>query len=192
MEVATLQLHASATHRSPRGSRTCLRHRHRCRIQRSNSANDDAVNLVTYDVSMGIVERLIYRRQSRIARSCLIALFGIDFPSAVRVGKALQMPHHGMGTVIHPRTTIGDRVKIYHQVTIGRKDAHIPIEQSKMTGIEIGDEVVLFPGAKVLGGTGVTVIGSGTMVAANAVLMNSTGPNEIWAGIPAKLIGTRS
>lgn len=101
------------------------------------------------------------------------------------------MVHRGLGTVIYPRTVIGDRVRIYHQVTVGRKDAHIPIAESEFEKVEIGDDVVLFPGAKVLGGPGVTSIGNGTIIAANAVLMTSTGEYEIWAGVPARKIGDR-
>lgn len=140
---------------------------------------------------MGIVEKLVYARRSRLSRALLIGLFGIDFPSEVKVGNGLQMPHRGLGTVIHPRTTIGNGVKIYHQVTIGRKDAHEPIENSLMERVVLEDDVVLFPGAKVLGGAGVTTVGAGTLVAANAVLTGSTGPNEIWAGVPARRVGTR-
>lgn len=141
---------------------------------------------------MGIVEKLVYRRKSRLARALLITLFSVDIPAAVKIGKSISLPHNGMGTVIHPRTTLGDRVKIYHQVTVGRKDAHLPIAESVMERVVIEDDVVLFPGAKVLGGAGITTIGKGTLVAANAVLMNSTGENEIWAGIPARLVGKRN
>lgn len=141
---------------------------------------------------MGIVEKLVYRRKSRLARAALITLFSVDIPAAVKIGKSISLPHNGMGTVIHPRTTLGDRVKIYHQVTVGRKDAHLPIAGSMMERVVIEDDVVLFPGAKVLGGAGTTTIGKGTLVAANAVLMNSTGENEIWAGIPARLVGKRN
>jgi len=31
----------------------------------------------------------------------------------------------------------------------------------------------------------------GTVVGANAVLLQSTGENEIWAGVPARCIGQR-
>ena len=43
-------------------------------------------------------------------------------------------------------------------------------------------------GAKVLGADGLLYLGSGTVVGANAVLTQSTGENEIWAGIPAKMV----
>ena len=35
------------------------------------------------------------------------------------------------------------------------------------------------------------VVGEGTVIGANAVLTQSTGDWEIWAGIPAKKIGLR-
>ncbi|MFL4480039.1 hypothetical protein ACIPUB_17400 [Paeniglutamicibacter sp. ORCA_105] len=141
---------------------------------------------------MGIVEKLVYRRRSKLARAVLSFMFGIDCPAEVRVGEGLTLVHRGRGTVIYPLTTLGKNVRIYHQVTLGRKDAHLPIEQSKMERLVIGDDVVIFPGAKVLGGDGTTSIGNGTIIAANAVLMSSTGPNEIWAGIPARRVGLRT
>lgn len=137
---------------------------------------------------MGMMEHLVARRRFRIVRE-ILALYGIDFPSTVRVGQNLQLVHRGLGTVIHPDTEIGHNVRIYHQVTIGRADAHLPREQSLMERIEISDDVVLCPGAKILGGPGVTRVGAGTVVAANAVLTCSTGENEVWAGVPARKVG---
>jgi serine O-acetyltransferase len=39
---------------------------------------------------------------------------------------------------------------------------------------------------------GVLRVGRGTMVGANAVLLESTGEDEIWAGIPARCVGKRA
>ncbi|WP_166980712.1 serine O-acetyltransferase [Paramicrobacterium fandaimingii] len=139
---------------------------------------------------MNLTERLVARRRFRLVRELLL-IYGIEIPASVRVGSDFQMVHRGLGTVIHPSTVIGDRVRIYHQVTIGRADGHVPASKSKMERIEIGDDVVLFPGAKVLGGPGITRVGSGTIVAANAVLTKSTGENEIWGGVPAVKIADR-
>lgn len=141
-------------------------------------------------LSMGMIEALVSRRKRRLARE-VFALYGVEMPSSVKIGAGFQLVHRGYGTVIHPSTTIGDRVRIYHQVTVGRGDAHLPIEKSQFEGVEIGDDVVIFPGAKILGGDGVTRIGKGTIIAANAVVTRSTGDNEIWAGVPAKKVGVR-
>jgi serine O-acetyltransferase len=65
------------------------------------------------------------------------------------------------------------------------------MEASRFEGLHIGDDVVLAPGVKVLCKEGILRVGRGTVVGANAVLLESTGEGEIWAGIPAKLVGKR-
>lgn len=139
---------------------------------------------------MSFWTRLVYLRKWRLARE-LLALYGVEIPGSVQIGQDFDLVHRGTGTVIHPRTVIGNRVRIYHQVTIGRADAHLPIHQSAMDHVVIEDDVVLFPGAKVLGGPGITRVGRGTIVGANAVLTGSTGENEIWGGVPAHKLAMR-
>jgi serine O-acetyltransferase len=93
--------------------------------------------------------------------------------------------------VIHSGSKIGNRVKIYPGVTLGRADIHLPIEESKFEGIVIEDDVILSPGSKILCKEGMLIDRRGTVVGANAVLLNSTLPDEIWAGIPARCIAHR-
>jgi serine O-acetyltransferase len=140
---------------------------------------------------MSWIERLVRHRRNPVARQVLL-LLGLEVHPGTVIGRDLRVLHRGIATVIHPDTVIGDRVTIYHQVTIGRADAHVPRDASPMERIEIGDDVVLFPGAKVLGGAGITRIGRGTLVAANAVVTRSTGEWEVWGGVPARRIGART
>jgi serine O-acetyltransferase len=121
----------------------------------------------------------------------LLKLLGIEVPRSVRIGEDVILEHGGFGVVIHPESEIGDRVKIYPGVTLGRADIHHSIEVSKFDRIVIEEDVILATGAKVLGKEGVLRVGKGTMVGANAVLLESTGPGEMWAGIPAKCVGQR-
>lgn len=121
----------------------------------------------------------------------LLKLLGAEVPVRARVGKDLLLLHGGVGVVIHSKAVIGDRVRIYPGVTVGRADVHLPMERSRFEGLEIGDDVILASGAKVLCKEGVLRVGRGTVVAANAVLLESTGEYEIWGGIPAKRIGKR-
>ncbi len=121
----------------------------------------------------------------------LLKLMGVEIPRSVVFGKDFILVHGGFGVVIHPNTKIGDGVKIYPGVTLGRADIHRPIEDSPFKGIVVEDEVILSPGAKVLGGEGLLRIGKGTIVGANAVLLESTEPGEIWAGVPACRVGHR-
>jgi serine O-acetyltransferase len=127
---------------------------------------------------------LVYGRERKyIGKFAYYALkiLGIEIPVSVRIGKDLELAHGGFGVVIHPKSKIGEGVKIYPGVTLGRADE----------GIEIEDHVVLASGAKILCKEGILRIRQGTVIGANSVLFDSTGENEIWAGIPAKCIGER-
>jgi serine O-acetyltransferase len=137
---------------------------------------------------------LVYARRSRLfgrPAYFLLKLLGAEIPRPVRIGRDFLLLHGGFGVVIHPWTVIGDRVRIYPGVTLGRADVQRPIEQSAFRGFEVDDDVILSSGAKVLGKAGILRLGRGTIVAANAVLLESTGENEIWAGIPARCVGNR-
>jgi serine O-acetyltransferase len=120
-----------------------------------------------------------------------LKLLGVEIPQAVEIGEGFYLVHGGVGVVIHPQTKIGNNVKIYPGVTLGRADVHRPMEESKFEGIIIEDDVLLSPGAKVLCKAGVLKVAKGTVLGANAVLLESTKENEIWAGVPAKRVGMR-
>ena len=121
----------------------------------------------------------------------VLKLMGVEIPRSVEFGKDFTLVHGGFGVVIHPSTKIGDRVKVYPGVTLGRADIHLPIDESPFKGICVEDDVILSPGAKILGGEGLLHLGKGTVVGANAVLLESTEPGEIWAGVPARRVGHR-
>lgn len=137
---------------------------------------------------------LVYARSwpllGRLAYYAL-KLLGVEIPRSVPVGKGFELAHGGFGVVIHSRAVIGERVKVYPGVTLGRADIHLPMEASRFEGLQIEDDVVLAPGVKVLCKEGVLRVGRGSVIGANAVLLESTGEGEIWAGIPAKLVGKR-
>jgi serine O-acetyltransferase len=116
---------------------------------------------------------------------------GVEIPLGVKIGRDFELAHGGFGVVVHSRTVIGDRVKIYPGVGLGRADIYQPAEQSRFEGIVLEDDTILAPGAKVLCKEGVLKVGRGSVVGANAVLLQSTGEWEIWAGIPAHLVGKR-
>jgi|SRR4030066_57548 serine O-acetyltransferase len=138
--------------------------------------------------------RLVYLRRSpifgRVAYYAL-KLFGAEIPTSVPVGEGFELAHGGFGVVVHSKSQIGKRVKIYPGVTLGRADIYRPASESRFEGIVIEDDVILAPGAKVLCKEGVLMVRRGTVVGANAVLLESTGENEIWAGMPARCVGKR-
>ena len=143
---------------------------------------------------MDLYTRLVYlRRKPLIGKLAyyLLKLLGTEIPCSVPVGEGFELAHGGFGVVVHSKTSIGKRVKLYPGVTLGRADIYLPVVQSKFEGIVIEDDVILSPGCKVLCKAGVLTVRRGSVIGANAVLLESTGENELWAGIPAHCVGAR-
>ena len=111
---------------------------------------------------------------------------GIDIPPQVIIKKGVKFPHNSVGTVIHNNTVIEENARIYQNVTIGRADIHKPYKDSKMESIHIKKNAIICAGAKILCKEGTLTVGENSVVAANAVLLNSIGDNELWGGIPAR------
>jgi serine O-acetyltransferase len=143
---------------------------------------------------MDFYTRLVYARTHPLFGKIayyLLKLLGVEIPRSVKIGNDLLLEHGGFGVVIHSKTTIGERVKIYPGITIGRADIYRPIDKSRFEGVVIEDDVILSPGARILGKDGILTVRQGTVIGANAVLLESTGEWEIWAGIPARCVGQR-
>jgi serine O-acetyltransferase len=137
---------------------------------------------------------LVYARQAPILGKLayyLLKLLGAEIPCSVKIGPDFLLEHGGFGVVIHSRTQIGARVHIYPGVTLGRADIYRPSAQSRFLSILVEDDVILSPGAKILCKQGTLVVRRGSVIGANAVLLQSTGEDEIWAGAPAHCIGKR-
>jgi serine O-acetyltransferase len=143
---------------------------------------------------MDLYTSLVYARRKpvfgRLAYYAL-KLLGVEIPPSVQIGEGFELAHGGFGVVLHSRAVIGKRVKVYPGVGLGRADIYLPMEQSRFEGIVIEDDAILSPGAKVLCKEGVLRVGRGTVIGANAVLLESTGEWEIWAGVPARCVGKR-
>ncbi len=84
---------------------------------------------------------------------------------------------HGSGTVIGSRIKIGKGFRIYHGCTVGHKEL-----KGYHRGPRIGNDVILFANAQVLGAI---EIGDNVTIGANALVINSVESNQIVGGIPA-------
>lgn len=127
------------------------------------------------------------KRLSRLALRILM----VDIPMRVPIELPVQIYHNWVGVVINSQARLGRNVSIFHSVTIGRRDPYLPESVSPMAPITIEDDVFLCVGSVVLGGPEPLTVGRGTVLGANAVLTESTGEWEIWAGVPARKIGDR-
>ena len=113
---------------------------------------------------------------------------GIEIHPGAKIGKNLFIDH-GMGVVIGETSEIGDNVTIYHAVTLGGISPSIDSERQRdeKRHPTIGNEVVIGSGAQIIGPINV---GSGSRIAANAVVVNNVPENATMVGVPAKIINT--
>ena len=104
---------------------------------------------------------------------------GIDIHPGASIGPWFFIDH-GTGVVIGETTTIGHHVKLYQGVTLGAKSFDVNPDGSLVKGIkrhpDIGNDVVIYAGATVLGGS--TVIGDGCVIGGNVWLTHSVPAGE--------------
>lgn len=103
---------------------------------------------------------------------------GIEIHPGAKIGRGLVIDH-GMATVIGETAEIGQDVTLYHNVTLGgvslkREKRHPTVE----------DHVVVGAGAQVLGPI---VIGTGSRIGANAVVVKDVPPDSVVTGVPGRI-----
>ena len=101
-------------------------------------------------------------------------------PARLFIGPGLVMPH-SQGTVLGA-SFIGSNVTIFHQVTLGGKNADFEYNPEKRP--HIGSNVTISVGAKILGPL---CLGDSCVIGANAVVLCDVPPNTLAVGVPARV-----
>jgi serine O-acetyltransferase len=101
----------------------------------------------------------------------------IELHREVRSGVGLHLVHAG-NIKVHPRTVIGDRCGLMHDVTLGT----VPEKEGAPT---IGNDVFIGAGAKVLGPI---TLGDRARVGANSVVLVNVPAGATAIGVPARII----
>lgn len=113
---------------------------------------------------------------------------GVDINPGARIGRAFFIDH-GTGTVIGETSDIGDRVTLYHGVTLGAisfshdDDGRVIRVEKRHPTLE--DDVTVYCNATILGGE--TVVGRGCIVGAKVLLTHSVPPDSVIMGSPPRL-----
>jgi serine O-acetyltransferase len=105
---------------------------------------------------------------------------GIDIHPGAKIGSHFFIDH-GTGVVIGETCEIGNRVKLYHAVTLGarsfQKDEHGKIKKGGKRHPTVEDDVTIYPNSTVLGGE--TVIGARSTIGGNVFLVQSVPPDSL-------------
>ena len=123
---------------------------------------------------------------ARIISQTVRFFTGIEIHPGAKIGKNLFIDH-GMGVVIGETSEIGDNVTIYHAVTLGgiSPSVNSDNQRNEKRHPTIGNDVVIGSGAQIIGPI---KVGSGSRIAANAVVVKHVPDNSTMVGIPAKAV----
>ena len=117
----------------------------------------------------------------RLLKTVIFLVFHAILPCEAVVGRDLMLDHYSLGVVIHPNVTLGDRVRIYHGVTLAA-ETWVGSEHR----IVVGDDVMIGAGAMVVARTNTSLhIGNGAKIGAGAVVTKDVPPGVTVIGSPA-------
>jgi serine O-acetyltransferase len=132
-----------------------------------------------YAIAAYRVGHILYREQvptiPRLITEHAHEWTGVDIHPGAEIGCPFFIDH-GTGVVIGETTRIGDRVKVYQGVTLGALSVKKELAQVRRHPT-IGDDVVLYASAAVLGGD--TFIGAGSVIGGNVWLTESVPAGSI-------------
>jgi serine O-acetyltransferase len=100
---------------------------------------------------------------------------GIDIHPGATIGRAFAVDH-GTGVVIGETAVLGDRVRLYQGVTLGALAVAKQLARVKRHPT-LGDGVVVYANATILGGD--TVVGAGSVIGGNVWLTRSVPPGSV-------------
>jgi serine O-acetyltransferase len=135
-------------------------------------------------VAIQRVAHLLYREEvpllPRMMTEWAHSRTGIDIHPGASIGSHFFIDH-GTGVVIGETCVIGDRVKLYHGVTLGarsfQKDEQGAIIKGLRRHPRVEDDVTIYPNGIILGGD--TTIGARSTIGANVFLMKSIPPDTL-------------
>lgn len=115
----------------------------------------------------------------RLIRNHLEVKYALVIDENCVIGSHFRVDHP-VGVVIGPGVRVGDFVKVYQNVTLGKKNGKFPF---------IGNNVTIYAGAVIIGGV---TVGDNSVIGANSVVLQDIPCNSVAVGVPAKIITYKS
>lgn len=123
-------------------------------------------------------------RLARLLKHINSVLYHNSLATGAHVGRNLYLGHHGLGVVVNDRVTIGDGVKIWHNVTLAVRaptspEHRITIEDHVMVG---ANSIIITPRSRPL------VIGRGARIGAGTVVTRDVPAGATVVGPAGRII----
>jgi serine O-acetyltransferase len=117
---------------------------------------------------------------SRLVEGTCFVMCSCVLPTGASIGTGTHLAYRGLGTVIHKRAVVGANVMIGPGVVLGGRSGSEAVAR-------VEDDCFIGAGAKILGPV---VVGRGSVVGANAVVVSDVPPRSVVAGVPARIIAS--
>ena len=108
-------------------------------------------------------------------------IFSCEIHYLADIGKNFKVTHLGLGTII-AKCRIGDNVRVLPGAIVGGGSS---VVSETLDCTHLGNNVVIGSGAKVFGRI---LVGEGSAIAANAVVLKDIPPFCLAGGVPAKVL----
>ncbi len=136
------------------------------------------ITAIMYHRLAHVLHRLSAPLVARIIAEIAHSMTGIDIHPGAQIGSSFFIDH-GTGVVIGETAIIGERVRLFHGVTLGAKrfpvdENGVPIKGNARHPI-VEDDVVIYAGASILGRV---TIGRGSVIGGNVWLTSSVPANS--------------
>jgi serine O-acetyltransferase len=128
-----------------------------------------------------------HRRMALWVKKLNSVIYHNSLAPGAKVSPDIRFGHHGFGTMIHSNVVIGERVKIWHNVTIAVRAASS--WNSEHGKIVIEDDVTIGASSVVISPLeGTLRIGRGARIGAGAVVTHDVPPGATVVSAPARVL----
>lgn len=125
-----------------------------------------------------------FKRLARLIKLYNFVVFKAILPPEAELSGLVNLGHYALNIVVHPNTTIGNDVILWHSVTLSVTDS-----PGSTTRLIIGNRVVIGTGSVLLTPLRESAeICSDVVIGANSVVTKSIADPGVYAGTPAKMI----